>query len=41
MNYRVCKELGYDKEMDLIKNEANKRGIVIESAINIVDYMTY
>lgn len=31
MNYRVCKELGYDNEMKQIEAEANKRNIVLES----------
>lgn len=31
MNYKVCKELGFDKEMDILKKEADKRGIVLES----------
>lgn len=31
MNYKVCQAKGYDKEMDILKAEADKRGIVIES----------
>ena len=31
MNYKVCKELGYDKEMDLIQQEADKRNLTLES----------
>lgn len=31
MNYKVCKELGYEKEMKEIEDEAKKRDIVIES----------
>lgn len=31
MNYRVCKELRYDKEMDLIQQEADKRNLTLES----------
>ena len=38
MNYKVCKELGYEKEMGLLKAEADKRGIVIES-MSIRDYL--
>lgn len=41
MNYKVCKELGYDREMELIQKEANKRGIMLESKIDIIDYMLY
>ena len=39
MNYKVCKELGYDKEMELIQAEAEKRGIVLESVVvSLSDY---
>lgn len=31
MNYKVCKELGYDKEMGQIETEAKKRNLVLES----------
>jgi len=31
MNYKVCQAKGYDKEMGILKDEADKRGIVIES----------
>lgn len=31
MNYKVCKELGYEKEMNQIKAEAEKRDIYLES----------
>ena len=31
-NYNVCKELGFDKEMEILKGEADKRNIVLESA---------
>lgn len=31
MNYKICKELGFDKEMDELKKEADKRGILLES----------
>ena len=31
-NYNVCKELGFDKEMKILKDEADKRNIVVESA---------
>ena len=30
-NYNVCKELGFDKEMEILKDEADKRNIVLES----------
>lgn len=30
-NYNVCKELGFDKEMKILKDEADKRNIVLES----------
>ena len=38
MNYKVCKELGYDKEMDQIETEAKKRNLVLES-ISMNDYI--
>lgn len=38
MNYKVCKELGYDKEMREIEAEAKKRDIVLES-ISLNDYI--
>lgn len=38
MNYKVCKELGYEKEMREIETEANKRDIVLES-ISLNDYI--
>lgn len=31
MNYKICKDKGYDKEMKQIEDEASKRGIVLES----------
>lgn len=40
MNYKVCKELGYDKEMDLIKKEAESRGIDINESLSLNDYMS-
>ena len=33
MNYRVCKELGYENEMNQIEAEAKKRNIMLESNI--------
>ena len=30
LNYKVCKELGFDREASLIKAEADSRGIVLE-----------
>ena len=38
MNYKVCKELGYEKEMREIETEAKKRDIVLES-ISLNDYI--
>ena len=38
MNYKVCKELGYDKEMSQIEAEAKKRNIVLES-ISLNEYI--
>ena len=38
MNYKVCKELGYEKEMKQIEDEAKKRDIVLES-ISLNDYI--
>jgi len=38
MNYKVCKELGYDKEMSQIEAEAKKRNIVLES-ISLSEYI--
>ena len=38
MNYKVCKELGYDAEMKKIEDEAKKRNIVLES-ISLNDYI--
>jgi len=40
MNYKVCKELGYDKECGLIEDEAKKRGIVLES-ISLSEYINF
>ena len=38
MNYKVCKELGYEKEMREIEKEAKKRSLVLES-ISLNDYV--
>ena len=38
MNYKICKELGYEKEMREIETEAKKRDIVLES-ISLNDYI--
>ena len=38
MNYKVCKELGYEKEMREIETEAKKRDIVLE-CISLNDYI--
>ena len=35
MNYKVCKELGYEKEMELIKKEAEKRNINIDEKLSL------
>ena len=35
MNYKVCKELGFDKEIDLLKKEAEKRNINIEEKLTL------
>ena len=35
MNYKVCKELGYEKEMELIKKEADKRNINIDEKLSL------
>ena len=40
MNYKVCKELGYTKECGLIKDEAKKRNLTLES-INMQDYIDF
>ena len=39
MNYKVCKELGYDKECGLIEDEAKKRELTLESKLTIQDYI--
>ena len=39
MNYAICKELGFKAEMDLIKKEAESRGIILESMLSIKDYI--
>lgn len=38
MNYKVCKELGYEAEMKQIEDEAKKRNLVLES-ISMNDYI--
>lgn len=40
MNYKVCKELGYEKEMKQIEDEANKRNLQLES-LSLKDYITF
>ena len=35
MNYKVCKELGYEKEMGLLQAEAEKRGIKINEKLSL------
>ena len=39
MNYAICKELGFKAEMDLIKKEAESRGIILESMLSMKDYI--
>ena len=39
MNYRVCKELGYEEEMKKIEDEAKKRDLTLESKISIQEYI--
>ena len=38
MNYKVCKELGYENEMKQIEAEAEKRQLTLES-LSIIDYV--
>ena len=38
MNYKVCKELGYEKECGLIEDEAKKRELTLES-LSLNDYV--
>lgn len=40
MNYRVCKELDYEKEMELIKKEAEKRGIDINESLSFAEFIS-
>lgn len=40
MNYKVCKELGYEEEMKKIEDEAKKRNLVLES-ISMNEYIKY
>ena len=39
MNYKVCKELGFDKECGLIEDEAKKRNITLEGKISLNNYV--
>lgn len=39
MNYNVCKELGFDTEIEILKNEADKRGVILESKFTLKDYL--
>lgn len=39
MNYKVCKELGYDEEMKKIEDEAKSRNLTLESMISIEEYI--
>ena len=38
MNYAVCKELGFDKEVDILKAEADKRELTLESKLTMKEY---
>ena len=38
MNYKVCKSHNYEKEIALLQQEANKRGITLES-LTYKDYI--
>ena len=38
MNYAVCKELGFDKEVDILKAEADKRELTLESRLTMKEY---
>ena len=40
MNYKVCKELGYEKEMEQIEDVAYKRNLQLES-LSLKDYITF
>ena len=40
MNYKVCKELGYENEMNQIEDEAKKRNLQLES-LSLKDYITF
>ena len=40
MNYKVCKELGYEKEMKEIEDEAKKRELTLES-ISLNEYVQF
>ena len=39
MNYKVCKELGYDKECEMIEDEAKKRNLTLES-LTLKEYVS-
>lgn len=38
MNYAVCKELGFDKECEILKAEADKRELTLESKLTMKEY---
>ena len=40
LNYKVCKELGYENEMNQIEDEAKKRNLQLES-LSLKDYITF
>ena len=40
MNYRICKELGYENEMDLLSKEAEKRGIDINESLSFAEFIS-
>ena len=39
LNYKVCKELGFDEEANKIKAVADQKGVVLESVYSIQDYV--
>ena len=39
MNYKVCVELGFENEINILKAEADRRGVVLESKMTLQDYL--
>lgn len=39
MNYKVCVELGFEEQIKILKSEAERRGVVLESKMTLVDYL--